>query len=68
MLNCKEATHLMSEAQDRRLALGEQVQLKAHMLICTGCRNFNRQMHLLRQACKHYIDTLSGKSSPSGSD
>ena len=50
MLRCKEATHLLSEAQDRSLSLSERLQLKMHLAMCTGCRNFKGQMAFLRQA------------------
>lgn len=52
MLNCKQATHLMSEAQDRKLALGERLPLRLHLLTCVGCRNFSKQMDFLRAASR----------------
>lgn len=52
MLNCKEATHLMSEMQDRPLGLAEKLQLEMHLALCQGCRNFRRQMDFLRAACR----------------
>ncbi len=48
MLNCKQATHLMSEAQDRALPLGERLPLRLHLLMCTGCRNYGKQLDFLR--------------------
>lgn len=58
MLSCKEATHLMSEAQDRELAAGERLQLRMHLLICRGCRGFRAQIDFLRGACRHYLKRL----------
>ncbi len=55
MLNCKEVTHLLSEAQDRKLGLSEKLQLEMHLAICHGCRNFRSQMDFLRQACRRYF-------------
>jgi hypothetical protein len=52
MMNCQQATRLMSEAQDRPLSLKEQAELKVHTLICAGCRRFGEQMHLLRRFSK----------------
>lgn len=52
MLGCKDATHLLSEGQDRTLSVPERVQLKMHLAICSGCRNFGKQMDLLRAACQ----------------
>ena len=48
MMNCREATRLMSEAQDRKLTLKENAELKFHNMMCSGCRNFNNQMDSLR--------------------
>ena len=50
MLNCKEATALMSQAQDRPLSRAERLRLRLHLLFCRGCRRFNAQMTFLRRA------------------
>ncbi len=60
MLRCKEATHLLSEAHDRNLSFSERLQLKMHLAMCTGCRNFKGQMAFLRQACRRYFTEQSG--------
>ncbi|XZG70987.1 zf-HC2 domain-containing protein [Chitinibacteraceae bacterium HSL-7] len=52
MLNCKEATRLMSEAQDRELAGTEKWSLRVHLVMCKGCRNFSRHMLVLRQSAQ----------------
>lgn len=54
MLTCKETTRLLSEAQERRLALAERLALRLHLAICTGCRNFRRQLAYLRLACRRH--------------
>lgn len=53
MMNCRDATLLMSSALDRRLTRGERLGLRLHLLICKGCRNFRQQMTFVRQACRH---------------
>lgn len=55
MLSCKEATHLLSQSQDRKLTLSERLQLEIHLAICKGCTNFKDQMTFLRAACKRYL-------------
>ena len=50
MLPCKEVTRLVSQGLDRRLGFSERVALRVHFAICGGCRNFERQMKLLREA------------------
>jgi hypothetical protein len=54
MMNCREATRLMSEGQDRKLTLTETAELRIHTLICSGCRNFDRQLLSLRQLMRGY--------------
>ncbi len=56
MLTCKAATHLMSEALDRPLTLGERCRLYWHLLACIGCRAFRRQMRFIRRASRAYRD------------
>ena len=55
MLSCKEVTHLLSEAQDRKLKLSEKMQLEMHLAMCAGCQNFRQQMNFLRLACQRYL-------------
>lgn len=52
MLNCEEATRLMSQEQDRRLNGAERVALRLHLWICRGCTNYRAQMAVLRAACR----------------
>lgn len=66
MLSCHNATQLLSEAQERKLGLGERVSLKIHLVICDGCRNFGNQMHSLRKIARIYASGKTGhdKSEP----
>lgn len=52
MLSCKDASRLNSQAQDRRLTRRERLGLRLHLLICKGCREFERRLHTLRAACR----------------
>lgn len=56
MLNCKQASKLMSQAQDRDISLRERLSLRFHLLFCLGCRNFSRQLKVMRAACRRYLD------------
>jgi hypothetical protein len=49
-LSCKRATELLSQEQDRDLSFAEWSALKAHLLICSGCRAVSAQFKLLRRA------------------
>lgn len=52
MLNCREATQLASESQDRKLGLGQQVGLSFHLLICALCRRYARQIDAITRALR----------------
>ncbi len=52
MLNCKQATELMSRGMDRSLSLSRRISLRIHLMMCSGCRNLNKQMQFLRQASR----------------
>lgn len=63
MMNCRHATRLLSEAQDRELSLKERATLKFHVMMCMGCRNFGKQMKELRAFTRTYVkgkDDLDG--------
>jgi len=59
-LTCKEASHLLSQGEDRRLALGERIRLRLHLGICDACTNFSRQVQTLRKA----LQALRERSGP----
>jgi predicted anti-sigma-YlaC factor YlaD len=54
MLNCHNATRLMSEKLDRKLGLQESIRLRIHLMMCKGCSNFDEQMESLRQLTRAY--------------
>ena len=54
MMSCKDVTHLLSDAQDRPLTLGERLPLGMHLMICKGCANFRKQLDFLRTACRQH--------------
>lgn len=53
MLTCQNASHLVSESQDRSLELFESWGLRMHVWMCINCRRFETQggqmRRLLRQ-------------------
>ena len=54
MMNCQQATRLLSDARERKLTLSEQGALKFHLLMCAGCRNFGKQMSTLGELSRLY--------------
>lgn len=52
MLSCHQATRLLSDSQERSLRLSERMTMRMHLLMCDGCRNFERQMGVIRLAMR----------------
>jgi predicted anti-sigma-YlaC factor YlaD len=50
--SCKRASELLSEEQDRDLSFGEWAALRAHLVICSGCRAVSAQFKTLRRAVR----------------
>ena len=53
MLNCKQASELMSQAMDTPLPFGKRMSLKLHLIMCDGCSNFLSQISFLHKAARH---------------
>ena len=54
MLACNEVTRLVSDSQERALQLRERFALRMHVMMCSGCRNFERHMQTLRHGMRHF--------------
>jgi hypothetical protein len=54
MLSCKEATRLLSQAQDRPLGYSERIKLRLHLAACIACTRFSRQLAFMREAVSRY--------------
>jgi hypothetical protein len=53
---CRETSALLSQTQDRKLTLFERVGLRLHLVVCTGCRQLERQLAFMRSAVKRYLE------------
>ena len=54
MLMCKEATRLISQAQETELPWFQRWRLRAHLRVCDLCTRFEAQMRFLREAARRY--------------
>ncbi|MBI2566586.1 MAG: zf-HC2 domain-containing protein [Candidatus Schekmanbacteria bacterium] len=54
MLSCNDATRLLSESQEQRLSFRERMRLTAHLMMCSGCKNFGKHLHVVREAARAY--------------
>jgi hypothetical protein len=53
-LTCKEASRLLSQAQDRKLTLAQRATLRLHLSACEACTRFGAQLNALRVAMRKY--------------
>ncbi len=53
-LTCKQASRLLSEAEDRRLGTPERLKLRLHVGFCDACTHFSKQLAFLRAALRAY--------------
>jgi hypothetical protein len=58
---CREVIRLGSQAMDKRLTFPERVSLWGHSLLCSYCRNYIRQIGLLRR-CARQMGGLAGSA------
>ncbi len=61
MMNCHEATRLMSASQERKLSMTERMSLKLHLMMCTGCSNFKEQMGSIRLMTRTFAKGKDGR-------
>lgn len=54
MPSCKEVSRLVSESLDRDLSFRQRSSLRLHLLMCSLCSRFRRQMLFLRDAARFF--------------
>jgi len=64
MLSCREAVRLISEGMDRPLPVWKRIGLRVHVLICTLCERYRRQLLFIRNAVRRHPDKLEGQDQP----
>jgi hypothetical protein len=54
ILSCKEASRLISRAEDEHLDFGRRTALRLHLLICSACTRAKAQFGFMRRAAREY--------------
>ncbi len=57
-MSCDEVVQFVSQDHDRDLTHGERFALRSHLLYCTGCRRYRRQIAVLRQALRLHVKQI----------
>jgi hypothetical protein len=52
MLNCREATRLISQSMDVKLPFHRRLMMRVHLLYCVWCRRYAAQLQFLRRATR----------------
>lgn len=66
MRSCRDISALVSQGLDRKLDFGERFAVRLHLMVCSRCRNFQRQARFMRKAAHCYTESLQkrlGKTS-----
>ncbi len=63
MLTCQQASELVSQSLDQPLSLKNRFSLKFHLMMCSACHRFNRQMRQLRSAILGLVKTTENDES-----
>jgi predicted anti-sigma-YlaC factor YlaD len=61
MLSCRKATELMSMQVEKKLPANKKLSLVFHVSMCKACRNFQKQMQILHEACQLLPENLFKK-------
>jgi len=62
MRSCRDITALMSQGLDKKLGLSERLAIGLHVMMCSGCRNFQSQSRFIREAAQRYTEQLQSRS------
>lgn len=54
MKSCLAITQVLSESRERELTVGERMELKMHLAICSKCKTFAKQLDVLDEVAKTY--------------
>ena len=56
MLSCRQATRLISQSLEEPLPFRRRMGLKFHLLMCRFCSRYQRQMILIREAMRLFVE------------
>ena len=53
MINCRESTFLMAKKEEGKLTFLEKMKLSMHTSMCSFCKKFERQSHIIGKESRH---------------
>jgi len=64
IINCKQATELITKSEYQKLSLSERWRLWRHLRLCEFCRLFRLQNKLIGKALKDEVDKKASGLAP----
>ncbi len=61
---CKEVTRMASEAMERKLSLRQRLDMKLHLLICSWCMRYLKQLQFMHDAVRQHAAQLETGTAP----
>jgi len=49
--SCQQVSQLVSDSHERQLTLSERLRLRLHLLMCSLCKAYERDIRLLKSVC-----------------
>ncbi len=64
-LSCREVARMQTKALDQALGRRQRLALQLHLLVCSWCRRYGKQIRLLRKVRLEQSEPLSQPNAPS---
>ena len=68
MLSCRDVTNLISQSFDRDLPFLIRIELRIHLLMCRFCREYFKQLRIIRNIIKNFNDRIESNENLKLSD
>jgi len=63
MLNCKQASQLISRSLDKTLSTSDRFALKLHLFLCKYCSRYSQQIHHIHVAIQNMSRSIEEDTS-----
>ena len=64
MPSCRDMSRLVSESMERKLSFRQRVGVRIHLLMCSLCSRFRRQLLFLREIAQQLDDQTDRHDEP----
>jgi hypothetical protein len=62
--SCRQVSRLQSAATQQPLSLGQRIGLKFHLLVCSWCRRYGKQVGFLRKFAHEHMHDDAAPTPP----